>query len=307
MVSFLRLHRWKLLALAFAANLGLQLYLAAGDLRPWAEIKWNDVVGEGGSALLTLGWYYLLLNSRPAGRVTNLLAFGLGCMFLSFWLDCADEFVVLPPAVQWDNWLESVPMPIGLLVLTVGLYHWHHEQRAIGAHLEKRERLFREHALLDKLIPLGAAGYLRKQLEWVLAPGRGEQPVSLVAVDIDGFGRINDRYGDGEGDHLLQAVSQLLLLNLRRDDLICRLAGDRFVVLLPRTGEREAQRIAAELTDAVSHFAYRCRTTGERLALSVTCAVMLACGDSAEALLARLNGRLGEAKAGGARLSAETV
>ena len=46
---------------------------------------------------------------------------------------------------------------------------------------------------------------------------------------------------------MLQAVSHVLLLNLRHRDLLCRLAGDRFVVLLPNTGAREAQLLAEEL------------------------------------------------------------
>lgn len=297
MSTFLRLHRIKLLVLALVANLSLQFYLAAGDIEPWTAINWGDVIGEGGSALLTLSWCYLLLNSRPAGRVTNLLAFGLGCVFLSLWVDCLDEFISIPDTARWDNWLESTSMLLGLLVLTVGLYHWHHEQRAIGAQLEKRERLFREHLLFDKLTPLGAAGYLRKQLEGLLRSGEDDRPVSLVAVDIDGFDRFNQRYGHAEGDHLLQAVSQLLLLNLRRQDLLCRLAGDRFVVLLPGTGEAQAMQIARELELAVAHFAYRSRQYGERVPLSVTCAAAMAMDDTPAKLLERLNGRLAQAKA----------
>ncbi|CAD5106630.1 GGDEF domain-containing protein [Zestomonas carbonaria] len=297
MPSLLKLHRLKLTALFLAANLGLLLYLAAGDLKGFDEWVWLDILGEGGSALLALVWIGLLLKSRPAGRVTNLLALGLGAVFFSWWIDCLDEFIRLPDSVHWDHWLESAPMPVGLVLLTLGIYHWHREQLAISAQMEKRERLFREHRLFDKLTPLGGADYLRRQLEISLAGASEEnRPLSLAILDLDDFGAINRRFGHAEGDHLLQSLTQLLLLNLRRQDLLCRLAGDRFVVLLPDTGETQARQIADELALAVRHFAHKTRQQGERLQLNATMAVVMAVQDSPESLLERLNQALARAK-----------
>jgi len=54
MKSFLRLHTLLFVGLAISANLGLQLYLAAGELKGWGEIDWMDVAGEGGAAVLAL-------------------------------------------------------------------------------------------------------------------------------------------------------------------------------------------------------------------------------------------------------------
>ncbi len=196
MSNLLHHHRLKLTALFLAANLGLLLHLAAGDLKAVAEWVWLDIVGEGGSTLLSLVWLGLILKSRPAGRVTNLLAIGLSCVFFSWWIDLLDEFIRLPDSITWDHWLESAPMPVGLLFLTYGMYHWHHEQLAISQQMEKRERLFREHRLFDKLTPLGGADYLRKQLQLSLQQSaRDQQPLSLVVVDINHFDGINQRYG----------------------------------------------------------------------------------------------------------------
>lgn len=296
MSSLLHLHRLKLAALLLAANLALLLHLAAGDLKPMAEWVWLDILGEGGSALLALAWLVLILKSRPAGRVSSLLALGLGCVFFSWWVDALDEFIRLPDSITWDSWLESAPMPIGLLLMTVGLYHWHHEQLAISAQLEKRERLFREHRLFDKLTPLGAAEYLRRQLQLSLQHAEQAQPLSLVAVDLDNFSALNQRFGHAEGDAVLQAVSQQLLLNLRCQDLLCRLAGDRFVVLLPNTGETLARQLAGELQQAVAHLAHKTRQHGERLHLSATVAVVMAVDEDPQTLLQRLNLALARAK-----------
>lgn len=296
MSSLLHLHRLKLAALLLAANLALLLHLAAGDLKPMAEWVWLDILGEGGSALLALAWLVLILKSRPAGRVSSLLALGLGCVFFSWWVDALDEFIRLPDSITWDSWLESAPMPIGLLLMTVGLYHWHHEQLAISAQLEKRERLFREHRLFDKLTPLGAAEYLRRQLQLSLQHAEQTQPLSLVAVDLDNFSALNQRFGHAEGDAVLQAISQQLLLNLRCQDLLCRLAGDRFVVLLPNTGETLARQLAGELQQAVAHLAHKTRQHGERLHLRATVAVVMAVDEDPQTLLQRLNLALARAK-----------
>ena len=296
MSSLLHLHRLKLAALLLAANLALLLHLAAGDLKPMAEWVWLDILGEGGSALLALAWLLLILKSRPAGRVSSLLALGLGCVFFSWWVDALDEFIRLPDSIAWDSWLESAPMPIGLLLMTVGLYHWHHEQLAISAQLEKRERLFREHRLFDKLTPLGAAEYLRRQLQLSLQHAEQAQPLSLVAVDLDNFSALNQRFGHAEGDAVLQAISQQLLLNLRCQDLLCRLAGDRFVVLLPNTGETLARQLAGELQQAVAHLAHKTRQHGVRLHLRATVAVVMAVNEDPQTLLQRLNLALARAK-----------
>lgn len=297
MKSLLKLHTLTLLGLAFAANFGLQVYLATGQIKTWAEINWMDVAGEGGSAVLALTWLIMLLHSRPAGRVTRLLALGLACVFFSWWMDTLDEFIRLPELVIWDNWLETAPMPIGLLLLTLGIYHLNQEQRAISRQMNKREKGFREHRLFDKLTPLGAAEYLRQQVQLALGEAKAEQqPLSLAVVDLDDFSAINQRYGQAEGDAVLQAMAHLLLLNLRRQDLLCRLAGDRFVAVLPNTGEAQARLIAGELQQAVASLAHKTAQHGERVQLRACTATVMAFDEEAEQLLKRLNLGLAKAK-----------
>ncbi|MDM9651354.1 GGDEF domain-containing protein [Pseudomonas wenzhouensis] len=297
MPPLLKLHAWKLAGLLLLANLGLLAHLIAGHIKPTSEWNWTDILGEGGSALLVLLWIGLLLKSRPAGRVTNLLFCGLACLFFSLWMDSVDEFVQLPASVHWDKWLESGPMPVGFILMTLGIYHWHREQLAISAQMEKRERLFREHRLFDKLTPLGGADYLRLQVQQALQQSHEQgQPLALVILDLDGFDRLNREHGHAEGDLVLQNLTQLLLLNLRRQDLLCRLAGDRFVALLPGTGAQQAQQIAGELQDAVRHLAYRSSRNGERLRLSASVASVLAQDEDGESLLRRLNLALAHAK-----------
>ncbi len=297
MFSVLKPHRWKLAALLMASNLGLLAFLAFGQLKSVSEWVWLDIIGEGGSALLALVWLCLVLKSRPAGRVTNYLAVGLSCVFFSWWIDALDEFIRLPERITWDHWLESGPMPVGLILLTIGIFHWHREQLAISAQMEKRERLFREHRLFDKLTPLGGADYLKRQLTLSVETSLQQQEaLSLLVLDVDNFASINQRFGHAEGDEVLGAISHLLLLNLRRQDLLCRLAGDRFVVLLPGTVESQARVMALELEQSVAGLAHKTRQQGERIHLTASTAVVMAVDESAELLLKRLNLALARAK-----------
>lgn len=297
MPSMFATHRIKLTLLLVAANAGLLLHLLAGEVKPVATWDWLDIAGEGGSAVLLLAWLGLLLKSRPAGYVTNLLFMGLACLFFSVFMDSVDEFIALPDAVTWDGWLESGPMPIGFMLMTLGIYHWHQEQLAINEQMRNRERLFREHRQFDKLTPLGDASYLRAQLQRALVEAAaGKQPVSLIMLDMNVFSRVNREYGHAEGDRLLQVLTQLMLLNLRPHDLLCRLAGDRFVVILPHTGEREAQVLAGELEQAVRSLAYKSSRQGERLELSASVIALMARDEDTETLLQRLNITMARAK-----------
>ena len=296
-LNILKHHRWKLGLLLLAANIDLWLTLAFGTAKSFSEWQWLDIVGEGGTALFMLFWLVLVLKSRPTGRVTNYISIGLSFMFLSWWMDVLDEFVRLPKHIHWDHWLESGPMPIGMVLLTIGLFHWHREQQAINQQMEKRERVFREHRLFDKLTPLGGADYLKRQISDCLSQSlEQQQPLSLLALDIDDFSAINQHYGHAEGDAVLQALSQLILLNLRPHDLLCRLAGDRFVVILPNTGESQARLLALELQQAVQGLAHKTRQQGERLYLAASTAVVMAVNETPETLLKRLNLTLARAK-----------
>jgi len=296
-LNVLKHHRYKLTLLVFGANLGLLLNVAFGTPKAFSEWQWLDIFGEGGTALFMLFWLALVLKSRPAGRVTDYLASGLCFMFFSWWIDVLDEFIRLPKHIGWDHWLESAPMPVGMVLLTLGLFHWHREQLAISQQMEKRERVFREHRLFDKLTPLGGADYLKRQVSDCLTQStEQQQPLSLLALDLDHFAAINQQYGHAEGDAVLQAISQLLLLNLRRHDLLCRLAGDRFVVVLPTTGESQARLLALELEQAVQSLAHKTRQQGERVYLSASTAVVMAVDETTEPLLKRLNLALARAK-----------
>ncbi len=292
----IRLHKWKLLLIAVLTNLTIVLTLAVGEIKFWSEIDWLDIVAESGVCLLSGLWLVFTLNSRPKGSVTTLLALGLGCIFVGSFQDLMDEVIAIPDASPWRGALESILMPIGLIILTQALYHWHKEQLLLSQQRKRQEQDYRDYRLQDQLTGLGDARFLMQQLTQLQLRCQQQQtPLSILLLDLDNFDTINRRYGHREGDRLLQELTEVLLLNVRRCDLVCRYAGDRFAVLLPGAGEQLAQQLGAQLQDAVAHFAYK-TTRGETIYHSASVGTASDTGIAADALLTLATQRLLQAK-----------
>jgi diguanylate cyclase (GGDEF)-like protein len=82
--------------------------------------------------------------------------------------------------------------------------------------------------------------------------GREAGSMAVVYLDLDQFKEINDRYGHGAGDLVLQNVSRQILNSVRRSDVAARIGGDEFVVLLPGVGDRaEAGRVADLIVNSI--------------------------------------------------------
>ncbi|MBX5469084.1 MAG: PAS domain S-box protein [Thermoleophilaceae bacterium] len=74
---------------------------------------------------------------------------------------------------------------------------------------------------------------------------------SLLVLDLDNFKYVNDTLGHNVGDEMLVAVAGILRDRLRDSDVVARLSGDEFAVLLPRTGAKEARAVARDVAAAI--------------------------------------------------------
>lgn len=81
----------------------------------------------------------------------------------------------------------------------------------------------------------------------------GVIPLSLALIDVNGLKLINDAFGHQMGDQLLQIVTKALVNVCRKDDIICRIGGDEFVILLPKTDNWETEHLIKKIYHKISN------------------------------------------------------
>lgn len=115
--------------------------------------------------------------------------------------------------------------------------------------------LWREQAMIDDLTGLYNRRFLHEAGKRELAKAlrsewQGEgYSVSFIFVDIDNLKRINDEEGHAAGDKVLQSVAALLEKCCREVDIVSRVGGDEFNILLPQTGKEGAQLVIDRLKE----------------------------------------------------------
>jgi diguanylate cyclase (GGDEF)-like protein len=146
---------------------------------------------------------------------------------------------------------EIFVLPLNLW-FSVSAYHADHQCFVtVIENITERKQLHRsyEHmAQTDYLTGLANRRHFMQQAETELARTlRYGGALSLLMLDLDSFKQINDNHGHRTGDKVLQTFSRLCRSTLREVDLIGRLGGEEFVVMLPETGIREAIEVAERL------------------------------------------------------------
>ncbi len=97
---------------------------------------------------------------------------------------------------------------------------------------------------------------------------RNKQPMTMASLDLDNFKKINDSLGHAQGDRVLAEVAMLLSETVRASDLLVRMGGDEFVVVLPNTDLSAAQKLANRICKAVRKLGFR-TPNGEQLGISI--------------------------------------
>lgn len=108
-------------------------------------------------------------------------------------------------------------------------------------------------AVIDPVTHVANRAGLDGSLAAAIATARSRMSgkLALLVIDVDQFKRINDMYGHQVGDDVLRAVAKSLLAGVRNDDVVGRMGGDEFVLLLHDTGPSGASVAAESLREAV--------------------------------------------------------
>jgi diguanylate cyclase (GGDEF)-like protein len=194
------------------------------------------------------------------------------------------QFILTARPANWAEDINSVVVIAGLTgigTLSLAL----NQARISNRH--------KQDAMTDAL-----TGLLNRRALLQSPPGTIPRGTALVAMDLDHFKTINDRFGHDSGDQTLSAFAELIRSNIRSTDLAARIGGEEFCVVLSSSGARApaaiAERIRAQ-TEAMT-----IRTASASIRTTVSAGIAYSTGaDTIQSLLIRADEALYEAKAGG--------
>ncbi len=110
---------------------------------------------------------------------------------------------------------------------------------------------------------------------------RSGRPLSVAVIDIDHFKAVNDGHGHAAGDAVLRAVAQALAGQVRQSDLVARLGGEEFLLLMPDTELAGARTLCEKLRAAVAALRLPLPAAAETASLTVTVSIGVAAASAA--------------------------
>ncbi len=126
-------------------------------------------------------------------------------------------------------------------------------------------------ALTDSLTGLYNRRYLEVHLEKLLEKNRETRKfLCVLIIDIDHFKSVNDTYGHNVGDEILKTFASRLKNNLRPTDLVARMGGEEFIVILPDVTEERAFMVAERLRRAIAGDDFQCKVEGGMLPITTS-------------------------------------
>ncbi|HEY0162075.1 MAG TPA: GGDEF domain-containing protein [Edaphobacter sp.] len=192
---------------------------------------------------------FLYRNHDPAIRVpTASMALMIGALALSNLTRLVGVSIQGAP----HNYLNAGPFLAWILIVNSGL-QWGAMVAFVWMTAAMLRGKLETQALTDPLTnTLNRRGIELAAEQYILACRRDSRPLSAMIVDLDKFKNINDTYGHHCGDATLVTVASCLQQGLRSGDVLARIGGDEFAILLPNTRGEEAAGIAARLRENIS-------------------------------------------------------
>ena len=123
----------------------------------------------------------------------------------------------------------------------------------------------------------------------------------IALADIDHFKAINDNFGHVAGDMVLKLFAELLVMNIRSEDIAARIGGDEFAILFPATRLADASATVGRMRAQLENKQWEVAASGERIG-AVTASFGVArlnAAEPAEELVRRADAKLYEAKSSG--------
>jgi diguanylate cyclase (GGDEF)-like protein len=156
------------------------------------------------------------------------------------------------------------------------LNHWEQDRaqlKQFSAELAISNRKLQRYALIDQLTGLQnrRAGMESLTQAWSVSERSGE-PVTMMMIDIDKFKEVNDSHGHAVGDKVLIEVAKTIRASARKEDAVCRMGGEEFLVICRNADLHSSLHAAERLRESVSAL----RVTSEQGKLGVTISIGIA-------------------------------
>ncbi|MDX1763298.1 MAG: GGDEF domain-containing protein [bacterium] len=154
----------------------------------------------------------------------------------------------------------------------------HYEARIDQLEREVRTlKTYKKMAVIDHLTGIFNRRYFDTRLEEETARmSRRGLPFSVALVDLDHFKQINDTHGHGVGDMVLREFAHYLKNNLRRVDVVCRVGGEEFAVIMPETDITAGLVIMERILAKLLHHPFNIQQLPE-IGVSFSCGLVSNC------------------------------
>ncbi|NOQ64943.1 MAG: EAL domain-containing protein [Methyloprofundus sp.] len=149
----------------------------------------------------------------------------------------------------------------------------------------------------DQLTGLSNRRYFQTEFDTMLSIAkRYHEQVALLYLDLDQFKVINDSYGHKAGDELLQTITQTLSQLSREGDLLSRIGGDEFALVMPTTTQEDTETFAKELLHTLKILDYKINERSHPISFSIGIAIYPEHGKTQQELLANADLAMYQAK-----------
>ncbi|SQD78231.1 sensor domain-containing diguanylate cyclase [Moritella yayanosii] len=156
---------------------------------------------------------------------------------------------------------------------------------------------FRQQANTDYLTNLYNRRYFIEQAEREFTRSqRHALPLTIISIDIDHFKHINDNYGHPFGDKILIDISEQLLQGTRQEDVVARIGGDEFAIMLPNTTRSQGTSLAERIQKQLQAHDFSATTDDLKVAVSIGITVLSGTDTCFDELLLRVDKALYQAK-----------
>ena len=258
-------------SIASLAVIDLALWFTRRHYRGLVETAHGDDVEAAGRNLagLNFAWSSLIAVETVLLLQTNDLRGLVYAMFLSVGERgyTGTLYAGFPRLAHACAAVSTLGLIVGLLTsfstqlavmvpLAVAMsFAFHFLNRRVSTHLLEavRARQSAHHQVrIDALTGLANRVRMDECLSDLCKPRAGGlQNGRLLYIDLDGFKTINDQFGHPVGDLVLVEVAHRLRRSVRSGDLICRLGGDEFIVIMPSTDDVTLRHVASAIVEAI--------------------------------------------------------